>query len=85
MNKRVPGTGSMSERDMDILLAQTPQMSQTAEGRRKIIANSIAVAKREQQVAKFASNYVKKHGQLDNGFFDQMREWTKVNSIFEDK
>jgi hypothetical protein len=77
--------GAMSDADRNFLVSMTPNMAQTAQGRKQIIDSYIAVQQRNQQVAQFARNYEKKYGRLDNAFFDQLQAWSSANPMFGGK
>lgn len=74
--------GAMSDADRNFLQSMTPDIGQTAEGRRKIIQAGIAVEERNRQVADFARKYEKKYGQLNNDFYSQLSQWSSANPLF---
>ena len=74
--------GAMSDADRNYLTSLTPSMSQTADGRKSIIAAHIAVERRNQQIADFARKYENKYKVLDNGFFSQLQSWSDANPLF---
>lgn len=74
--------GAMSDSDRNFLSSMTPDISQTAQGRKQIIGAAVAVQQRNQQVAGFARKYEAKYGKLDNGFYDQLSKWSDVNPMF---
>jgi hypothetical protein len=75
--------GAMSDADREFLKAMTPQMAQTAEGRKSIIEARTKVMEREVQVAKMARQYQQKYNKMDAGFFDQLNGWAERNPIFK--
>lgn len=75
--------GAMSDADREFLKQMTPQMSQTAEGRKTIIDAKVKLMDRENQVAQMARQYRKKYGRLDEDFFSQLQEWSNRNQIFK--
>lgn len=77
--------GAMSDQDRAFLASMTPNLAQSADGRKQIIQSYIAVQKRNQQVAQFARKYEQKYGRLDNGFFDQLSAWSNANPLFRTK
>jgi hypothetical protein len=77
--------GAMSDQDRAFLQSMTPNMSQSAQGRKQVIDSYIAVQTRNQQVADFARKYEAKYGKLDNGFFDQLSQWSNANPLFKAK
>lgn len=77
--------GAMSDADRNYLVSMIPNASQSAEGRKQLLAAKIAVEQRKVQTATFARNYEKKYGRLDNGFFEQMSAWSTQNPLFKGK
>lgn len=75
--------GAMSDSDRNFLASMTPNISQSAEGRKMVIDSYVAVQQRNAQVADFARKYEKKYGKLDNGFFDQLSAWSTSNPLFK--
>ncbi|APW37660.1 hypothetical protein RD110_11030 [Rhodoferax koreense] len=74
--------GAMSDADRNFLSSMTPDIGQTAQGRKQIIQAGIAVETRNQQVADFARKYEAKYGKLDNGFYSQLANWSSANPLF---
>ena len=74
--------GAMSDSDRNFLQSMTPDIGQTAAGRKQIISAGVAVEKRNQQVADFARKYENKYGKLDNGFYSQLSAWSNANPLF---
>lgn len=77
--------GAMSDQDRQFLASMTPNIAQSAQGRKQVIDAYVAVQRRNQQIAQFARNYEKKYGRLDNGFFDQLQAWSNSNPLFGGK
>jgi hypothetical protein len=77
--------GALSDADRNYLVSMTPNQAQSAQGRAQIIRDYIAVQQRNMQVAQFVRNYEKKYGKLDNGFFDQLQQWSNANPLFRTK
>ncbi|MFM2049684.1 MAG: hypothetical protein RL682_175, partial [Pseudomonadota bacterium] len=75
--------GALSDGDRKFLVKMPPGIEQSAEGRKMIIEAHVAVLKRQQQVAEFARAYEKKNNRLDNGFFDQLQQWSNDNPLFK--
>lgn len=76
--------GAMSDADREYLKSMVPSYSNSADGRQQMIRDAVAIEQRNQQVAKMARQYVKQTGRLDNGFFDQLSEWSNQNPLFKD-
>lgn len=75
--------GAMSDKDREFLKQMTPQMAQTAEGRKLVIESRVKVMERENHVARMARQYKKKYGKLDEDFFSQLSEWSNRNQLFQ--
>jgi hypothetical protein len=75
--------GAMSDSDREFLKAMTPQMAQSADGRKTIIDAKVKVMERENKVAEMARQYKKKYNRLDEDFFSQLGEWSGRNPIFK--
>lgn len=74
--------GAMSDADRNFLAGMTPNMGQSAQGRKQLIAAKIAVEQRSQQVADAARKYEQKYGKLDNGFYSQLSAWAAATPMF---
>jgi hypothetical protein len=77
--------GALSDSDRNFLVSMTPNMAQSAQGRKQIIDSYVAIQQRNAQIAQFARKYENKYGRLDNGFFDQMQAWSNANPLFGGK
>lgn len=76
--------GAMSDQDRKYLESMTPNLAQSAAGRKKLVDAQIAMLNRQQQVAQAARNYEKKYGRIDGGFYDQLTAWSRANPLFGD-
>ncbi len=74
--------GALSDRDLSFLQSMTPDLGKTTEGNKLIIDTARKLAKRDQEVAKMAREYRKKHGQFDEGFFDELAVYSEKNQLF---
>lgn len=74
------GTG-VSNADVAFIKNMQPELSQTREGRMQLIETARALAKRDQEVAKQASNYRRQNGSMD-GFQVYIQEWADKNPMF---
>lgn len=75
--------GAMSDADREFLKSMTPQLAQTADGRKQIIESRVSVMKREQLVADMARRYRLKHGSIDEAFYMQLQQWADRNPVFK--
>lgn len=77
--------GAMSDKDREFLMSMPPGLSKTREGNKLIIQTARAVAKREQDVAKLARAYRKKNGSLDEGFYDELADFSAAHPLFGER
>lgn len=74
--------GAMSNDDRKFLSSMTPTLATSPEGRALMIDTAKKMAKRDQQVADLALEYRLKNGQIDDGFFRELRTWSDRNPLF---
>lgn len=77
--------GALSDKDREFLTNITPSMSKTPEGNRLIIDTNRRLAQRDKQVAKIARDYRKRNGTLDEGFYEQLNQFSAANPLFPTK
>lgn len=77
--------GALSDKDREFLTGMTPDLAKTPEGNRLIIETGRKLAKRDMEVAKMARAYRKKHGQMDEGFYDELAAYSEKNQMFAGK
>ena len=75
--------GALSDKDREFLKSMTPGLAKTVEGNKLIIETMRSLLKREQVVAKMARAYRTKHGQFDEGFFDELEKYGDTHSLFK--
>ncbi len=75
--------GAMSDPDRRFLVEMVPGLSNTPGGNKIIIETLKRKAKRDQQVAKMAREYIGKNRTLD-GFSDELAAWSEKNPLFSD-
>lgn len=78
---RQPGTGPMTDKDFENFLLQVPDLSKSAQGRAQITATMKAALNRDIALGKLAREYVKRNGQLDNGFLDEASTFIAENPV----
>jgi hypothetical protein len=79
---RKPGTGPMTDKDFDNFLAQIPDLSKSAEGRKQIMTTMRAATNRDLAAAKFARDYARQNkGVIDDNFFDAMAGFYAKNPV----
>lgn len=74
--------GALSDKDREFLTSMAPGLAKTREGNKLIIQTARNLAKREQDVAKLAREYRKKNGSLDEGFYDELADFSAANPLF---
>lgn len=74
--------GALSNKDREFLTSMTPGLAKTPEGNKLIIQTARNLAKREQEVAKLARAYRKKNGSLDEGFYDELADFSAAHPLF---
>lgn len=74
--------GALSDADREFLKSMSPGLAKTREGNKLIIQTGRALAKREEEVAKLARAYRKKNGSLDEGFYDELADYSAANPLF---
>lgn len=76
--------GSMSDADRQFLVQTVPGLGRTPGGNELLIETNRRLAKRDMQIAKVAREYRKKHGRLDEGFYDELQAYADANPLFAD-
>jgi len=75
--------GAMSDKDREFLLQSVPNLENDPNAIGKMIEYRVKLAQREQEVAKKARAYRKAHnGVFDEGFFDELKDWSEKNPLF---
>lgn len=74
--------GALSDKDREFLLQSIPGLENDPAAIGKMIEYRVKLAQREQQVAKMAREYRKKHGKFDEGFYDELKVWSDKNPLF---
>lgn len=74
--------GAMSDKDREFLVKMQPGLDKSVEGNRMMIEMSRRMARRQIEIGKMASDYVRQYGVLDSGFNDLVREYSSKNPMF---
>jgi hypothetical protein len=74
--------GALSDKDREFLIASIPGLENDPAAIGKMIEYRVKLARREQEVAKKARAYRKKNGRFDEGFYDELQEWSDKNPLF---
>lgn len=75
--------GALSDKDREFLLQSIPGLENDPQAIGKMIEYRVKLAQREQAVAKKARDYRKRHGKFDEGFFDELADWSNKNPLFK--
>jgi hypothetical protein len=74
--------GALSDKDREFLVAMNPGLEKTPGGNRLIIETHKKLAQRDKEVARLARQYRQKNGQLDEGFYEELQQWSDANPLF---
>jgi hypothetical protein len=75
--------GALSDKDREFLVQSIPGLENDPASIPTMIDYRVRLEKRSQQVAKMARAYRKKNGgKFDEGFFDELQEWSEKNPLF---
>ena len=75
--------GALSDADRNYLSETVPGLGKTPGGNRLLIETDRRLAKRDQQVAQMAREYRKQNGHLDEGFYQQLQQFSEANPLFK--
>lgn len=76
--------GAMSDKDREFLVQSIPGLENDPAAISTMIDYRKRLAKRDQQVAKMARDYRKKTGLFDEGFYEELAQWSEKNTLFPD-
>jgi hypothetical protein len=74
--------GALSDKDREFLLQSIPGLENDPSAIGKMIEYRVKLEQRSQKVARMARDYRKKNGRFDDGFFDELQEWSEKNPLF---
>lgn len=74
--------GALSDQDRIYLRSMEPGIEKTREGRMLMTDTSKKLAQRDVDVAKQARDYRRKHGKIDEGFYDNLADYANKNPLF---
>jgi hypothetical protein len=74
--------GAMSDQDRNFLKSMVPGLATSPQGRKMMIETSMKIERRKQDVAKLAREYRKKHGSLNDGFYEELQAFSDKNPLF---
>lgn len=74
--------GAMSDSDRNFLAGMVPGIEKTPEGRQQIVETAKKLAQRDMEVAKMAREYRGKNGTINEGFYNQLAQYSESNPLF---
>ena len=74
--------GALSDKDREFLVSMTPNLAKTPEGNAMIIDTAKRMAQRDMEVGQMARDYRQRHGHMDEGFFDELRQYSATHPLF---
>lgn len=75
--------GAMSDSDREFLVNTiTPSLTQSAQGRKKLIGIMRTMANRKLNETRLAQSYIQQNGMLDDGYYRQLDSWSQKNPMF---
>ena len=77
--------GALSDKDREFLVKMVPGIEKDPKGRKLVVETAVKMARRDKDVARLARDYRKKHGQMDDGFFDVLEDYSNKNPLFTAK
>ena len=78
---RQPGTGTMTDKDMEVFLQSVPSLSNSPEGNQKIMQTMAAFAEKKQKEAEMMQAYAERNGSWDDNGERLLNQWRKANPI----
>lgn len=76
--------GALSDKDREFLVGMTAGIDKMPNANAMIIETQKRVAKREKEVARLARDYRKKRGRFDEGFYQELAQFSEANPLFAD-
>lgn len=77
--------GALSDKDREFLVKMTPGLGKDPEANRILVSTAKALAKRDKEVAQLARTYRQKRGTLDEGFYNELAQFSAQNPLFSAK
>lgn len=74
--------GAMSDADRQFLANMVPGLATTPEGRKLMIETATKLAQRDKEVAAMARKYRQKKGNIDEGFYDELAQFSAEKPLF---
>ena len=74
--------GAMSDADRQFLVNMVPGLATTPGGRKLMLETATKLANRDKEVAAMARKYRQKHGNIDEGFYDELARFSAEKPLF---
>lgn len=74
--------GALSDKDREFLVQSIPGLENDPAAIDKMIEYRVKLEQRAQAVARKAREYRRKKGRFDEGFYDELQEWSDKNPLF---
>jgi hypothetical protein len=75
--------GAMSDADRQFLVNMVPGLATTPGGRKLMLETATKLANRDKEVAAMARKYRQKKGNIDEGFYDELAQFSAANPLFK--
>lgn len=75
--------GSMSDSDRNFLVSMTANSANDPRAIPLMLDARIAMEKRSQEVGKLARDYRQQNGRIDEGFYQQLQDWSNAHPMFK--
>jgi hypothetical protein len=77
--------GALSDADRQYLVDMTPNLANTPEGNKILLDTAKKLAQRDKDVARLARDYRKRTGKFDEGFYQELADYSTKNPLFPQK
>lgn len=77
--------GALSDKDREFLVQSIPSLENDPNAIKLMVDYAKRLAKRDQDIAKMARAYKKRTGGFDEGFFDELSDWSSRNPLFNEQ
>jgi hypothetical protein len=74
--------GALSDKDREFLVQTIPGLENDPAAIGTMIDYRVRLERRSQEVARKAREYRRKNGKFDDGFFDELQEWSNKTPLF---
>ena len=75
--------GALSDKDREFLKSMVPGIEKTSQGRKLITDSYRKLAQRDVEVAQLARDYRNKNGQMNEGFYEELRKYSAAKPLFQ--